>query len=155
MDGNPAQVYENANYVIENIGLVCASICSENPRNIHANTLSEPTNPKHRFNSTVSIPGLIEEIYFSDKKFETGIKNWERMYLRHDTPRKVLARANEKELFQVLHEATEEEIAKVVSEARASKPEIVDFTDRKEYQSYLRKKAKLLKQELKEDTFEI
>lgn len=149
-DGNPNPTYETANYVVEEMYISCHGMTTEKPQSIRVNTLSEPTNPKIKFNKMVSLPGIIEEIDFSDKKFDAGVKRWKERYLRYDNPRKALARRNETELFQVLHEAPEEEVAKVVSKIIALKPEIVDFTDRKEYQSFLRKKAKAEKQKSEE-----
>jgi len=149
-DGKPITAYETVNYVVEEIYLSCHGMATEKPQSIRVNTLSEPTNTRIKFNLMASLPGIIEEIDCSDKKFDAGIKRWKDRYLRYDNPRKVLARCNETELFQVLHEAPEEEVAKVVSKAMATKPEIVDFTNRKEYQSFLRKKAKAQKLELEE-----
>jgi hypothetical protein len=136
MNETPAPNYEMANYYITRVLVDGTTVRNENSPGFSYDTLTDFQNI---CSTKTNLPFFNEEICALDKKFDTGKEIWlsDNQYRGSDITRK---RYNES--FNVLVEASQEEVEKTVAEILKQKPDIVDFDDRKSYQSAMRAKNK-------------
>ena len=137
-DSGRQQTYELTNFIITDIDVSPFSMSTSNPRIVKIDTLSEPQASDKVFSKSSYLPFFIHKMY-NDTKIESH------NYLQGDGYYFV---SEQKQLdslacpFEILQEADDEQVEKLVSKIYERKPIIVDFDNRKEYQSYMRKLKK-------------
>lgn len=134
METEPKPNYEMANYYATRVLVSEESVRNEHYSGFAYDTLTEF---EKICNSKTPLPFFYEEILALDNKFEEGRRLWlyENRYTGRDSARRLY-----NESFNVLVEASQEEVEKTVAEILSKKPDIVDFNDRKAYQSTVRKR---------------
>ena len=133
-DGQPNN-YDMVNYTIKEFTLTGNSAVSEFEGVYTFETLAEPSAGNY-FKGTVPLPGLSREI--SNAPDSIGRTEWfRRNDARYDHDSRMILADN----FDVLLEASEEEVNKAVAHLQSQKPMIVDYEDIKEYNSAKRKLA--------------
>lgn len=138
-NGNMKPNYIMANFSVEKVEIEQSNILDESASHFRYTTLAEPEDPSIRLKAGYSLPGFYNEVRRLDPSFQRGIDYWLK---RNSSNEWHEGHKNSEELCQVLVEAPQEEVDKVVNNLLASKPLIVDFTDRKEYASAKRKADK-------------
>lgn len=142
-DGVSKPNYELINFVITHSHLDVDNVNNECTGHFSYQTLAEPEDPTVRLKYTYSIPGFFKAVESLPDAFERGKARWlaaNKSNNWDDTLNS--SRKSSDELCQVIVEAPQEEIDALVNSLLALKPTIVDFTDRKAYQTELRRLKK-------------
>jgi hypothetical protein len=132
------QNYEMFNFSISEVYIDSYNACDECSSHFRYETLAEPEDSTTRLKSSYSIPGFYNAIMNLPDSFKRGKEKWIKDNSGMFDPNNV-GRSNSENFCQVLVEAPQEEVDKVVNNLLSQKPLIVDFTDRKTYQSAKRK----------------
>jgi hypothetical protein len=133
-EGQPNN-YDVVNYTIKEFTLTANNAVSEFEGAYTFETLAEPSNGNY-FKGTVPLPGLSGEVFKAPDSI--GRSEW---FRRNDARYDYESRQILIESFDVLLEASEEEVNKAVAHLQSQKPMIVDYEDIKEYNSAKRKLA--------------
>lgn len=146
-NGGTKPNYEMINFSITEVRFDEHNVLEEWGSHFSYTTLAE-TEDGVRLKASYSIPGFYEEVLLLGDKFKMGIDHWLSRSNGYVTPE---GRKNSSELCNVLVEAPQEEVDKVVNFLMSKKPMIVDYTDRKTYQSAVRAQNKQIKNELNDE----
>ena len=104
-------------------------------------TLVEPSGDARYFRTSLPLPGIYNEV----RKLSSTMKEASDAWINHtDRYSSAMGGINfvYEENYNVLVEASDEEVNKAVESLLMEKPVIVDFTERKLYQSEMRKRKK-------------
>lgn len=140
--------YELINFCITDVKVSEHSVSDDMSANFGYTTLAELSDDSVRLKTYYSLPGLYEAVVNLDGSFEQGKKAWLK---RNNYASRALGRKFASENCNVIVEATEEEVERAVSNILSQKPMIVDYTDRKTYQSAVRAQNKKIKNELNDE----
>lgn len=137
-DGEPRN-YDLGNYCVKHIAYNDSTPYSSC---YGFETLVEPSGDARYFRTNLPLPGIYNEVQNLSSTMKEAVDLWN----NHQDRISGLAdsRINRvyEENYNVLVEASDEEVNKVVESLLMEKPAIVDFTERKPYQSEMRKRKK-------------
>lgn len=135
--------YELINFVISDAHMDGDSVTHECYSHFSYQTLAEPEDPTVRLKSTYSIPGFFRAVESLPDEYQRGKNGWLTSNKSNNWDDALnSSRKSSEELCQVLVEAPQEEVDSLVNKLLGLKPTIVDFTDRKSYQTELRRLKK-------------
>lgn len=139
--------YEMINFCIGDNNFDMHTLIEETGNHFRYSTLAE-TPDGVWLKASYSIPGFYNAISQLDDSFLVGKTAWMK---RNDNNWHYAGRQNQIDLCNVLVEAPQEEVDKLVDKLMAQKPIIVDYDDRKTYQSAVRAQNKKIKNELNDE----
>jgi len=132
-DGKSVPNYELINFCVEDVYFSERNIKDEWGSHFTYTTLTD-LDSNVRLSTTCFLPGLKQAIDNLDSSFEKGKKLWaDDMYSNMYASRNIV-----EETFNVLIEAPQENVDSAIKCLLELKPMIVDYTDRKQYQSAIR-----------------
>lgn len=140
--------YELINFCITDVKVSGDTALEDTNPHLGYTTLAELSDDSVRLKTYYSLPGLYEAVVNLDESFEQGKRAWLK---RNNYTSRALGRKTASELCSVIVEASEEEIERAVNNILSQKPVIVDYTDRKTYQSAVRAQNKKIKNELNDE----
>ena len=143
----PKPNYEMINFCIDGDDLNEHTVLGEWSNHLGYTTLAEIPDGV-RLKGAYSLPGFYEAVLHLDKTFEYGKQEWIKKNEHYVLP---IGRKNSVDLCTILVEAPQEEVDKIVNKLLEKKPMIVDYTDRKAYQSAIRAQNKKIKNELNDE----
>lgn len=127
--------YELVNFSIEKVSI--NPDISHNTGFFQVSTLEEPSAPGQRFQTHIPVPLLTQEVKKLNTTYTAPRDEWLSYNDNYNSERIY------KENLEVLIEASEENVNKLVEKIWKLRPEILDFSDIRSWNSYLRKKAKI------------
>lgn len=132
--------YELINFCLTGVRINQDTVMEDVVGHFNYTTVADLSDDSVRLKSTYSLPGLYEAVVNLDSSLDKGKKLW----LKRNTfsSNSIMGRKNAIDLCSVIVEAPDEEVEKTVAEILAQKPMIVDYNDRKTYQSAVRAQNK-------------